>query len=311
MSFRGQSASLNGVPMNGGSSYNTYQMNNSANRSTQFSKPFFNQCKEHLDKWNDKLEELSHHPFINKIKPYIPSIARFCIVATFYEDSLRIFSQWSDQVNYLQEWQHYPYFFVILFLFIVSMTMSVGSTFLILRKHTNYATLALGAVVLFQGLVYGLFTSSSFILRNFSVIGGLIIAYSDSIVQNKVTFGMLPELSNPNDKIKGYLLLAGRILNVLMFVGFTFGKSWITIILTIICTVCFAIGFKTKLASVLLGLILAFYNITLNNYWWRNVSERDFLKYEFFQNLSIIGGLLLVTNTGAGDLSVDSKKKIY
>lgn len=35
------------------------------------------------------------------LKPYLPAIGRFLIVVTFLEDSLRIVSQWSDQLWYL------------------------------------------------------------------------------------------------------------------------------------------------------------------------------------------------------------------
>lgn len=186
-----------------------------------------------------------------------------------------------------------------------------GATLLVLRKHTNYATGVLCGCIIMQALVYGLFSGSAFVLRNISVIGGLLIAFSDSIVRNKTTFAMLPELNSKDDQTKGYLLLAGRMLIVIMFIAFTFSKSIITILITVVCTVCFAIGYKTKFASIMLGFILTFYNVTLNNYWFYDNSKRDFLKYEFYQNLSIIGGLLLVTNTGAGELSVDSKKRIY
>lgn len=36
------------------------------------------------------------------LKPYLPSIGRFLIVVTFYEDALRITTQWKDQLWYLQ-----------------------------------------------------------------------------------------------------------------------------------------------------------------------------------------------------------------
>ncbi|CAB4256156.1 similar to Saccharomyces cerevisiae YGR284C ERV29 Protein localized to COPII-coated vesicles, involved in vesicle formation and incorporation of specific secretory cargo [Maudiozyma barnettii] len=327
MSYRGANNGFNGVPatnqqqqQQSGFDYSAAQsrafnaVNNSNNNragngGSQGS--FMIKLQRGLDQLNTFAEDLTDKPFVKKLQPYIPGLARFFIVATFYEDSIRLFTQWSDQVFFLHKWKHYPRWFVVCFLVLVTVVMSIGSTLFMLRKQTNYATGALCACIILQGLVYGLFTGSSFILRNFSVIGGLLIAFSDSIVQNKTTFGMLPELQDKNQKFKGYLLLAGRILIVLMFVGFAFSKSWFTVFLTLSGTVCFAIGYKTKLASLLLGLILVVYNLSLNNYWLHTDSKRDFLRYEFYQNLSIIGGLLLVTNTGAGDYSVDSKKKIY
>lgn len=309
MSYRGGNNNFAGAPI--GSPMGAPQYTSYPNQGSKNSKGFLSQLKDNFERLNDKVEGLTDYSFVRKIQPYIPTIARFFIVATFYEDSIRILTQWTDQVFYLYEWKRYPYYFVIFFLFSVSIVMFVGATLLILRKQTIYATGALCSCIILQGIIYGLFAGSSFVLRNFSVIGGLLIAFSDSIVQNKTTFGMLPELHDQKKQFKGYLLLAGRILIVLMFIGFTFSKSWLTVFITLIGTVCFAIGYKTKMASLMLGLILTFYNITVNNYWLHDQTKRDFLKYEFYQNLSIIGGLLLITNTGAGEMSIDSKKKVY
>ena len=308
MSYRGSLNNLNGMgtPNRQGNPYSPVGNKNGPSQGVNL-----HEWKKAFEKYCQKIEDLTEHPFAQILSPYIPGIARFFIVATFYEDSFRIVSQWSDQIFYLHKWKHYPYFFVVIFLIIVTVSMTIGATLLVIRKRTVYATGTLCACIIFQALIYGLFSGSSFVLRNISVIGGLLIAFSDSIVQNRTTFGMLPELNSKDGKTKGYLLLAGRILIVLMFIAFTFSKSWFTVFLTIVGTICFAIGYKTKVASIMLGLILTFYNITLNNYWFYDKSQRDFLKYEFYQNLSIIGGLLLVTNTGAGEISFDEKKKIY
>jgi hypothetical protein len=37
------------------------------------------------------------------LKPHLPAIGRFLIVVTFLEDALRILTQWSDQIWYLQK----------------------------------------------------------------------------------------------------------------------------------------------------------------------------------------------------------------
>jgi ER-derived vesicles protein len=36
------------------------------------------------------------------LKPHLPTIGRFLIVATFLEDALRILTQWGAQILYLQ-----------------------------------------------------------------------------------------------------------------------------------------------------------------------------------------------------------------
>lgn len=52
------------------------------------------QIEDNVDIWTQPL------------KPYLPAIARFLIVVTFLEDSLRIVTQWSDQLWYLQRCVH-------------------------------------------------------------------------------------------------------------------------------------------------------------------------------------------------------------
>jgi hypothetical protein len=38
------------------------------------------------------------------LRPYLPAIGRFLIIVTFLEDSLRIVTQWGDQLWYLQKY---------------------------------------------------------------------------------------------------------------------------------------------------------------------------------------------------------------
>lgn len=50
------------------------------------------------------------------IKPYLPSISRFMIVATFYEDALRIMWQWKDHILYLEAARGFPKYLAPVFL---------------------------------------------------------------------------------------------------------------------------------------------------------------------------------------------------
>lgn len=50
------------------------------------------------------------------IKPHLPAISRFLIVATFYEDAMRIIWQWSDQVMYLEKARYFPGYTAQMFL---------------------------------------------------------------------------------------------------------------------------------------------------------------------------------------------------
>jgi len=171
-------------------------------------------------------------------------------------------------------------------------------------------------VVIIQGFGYGLIFDLNFFLRNLSVIGGLFMVFSDSMVSRRATFAGLPSLSETDRK--KYFLLAGRVLLIFLFLGFvvqgtwSIGRVFVSLIGFSAC-VMVAVGFKARLSASFLVLVLSVFNVFVNNWWTVHSGHprRDFLKYDFFQTLSIVGGLILLVNMGPGGLSVDEKKKTF
>jgi len=250
------------------------------------------------------------------IKPFLPAIGRFLIVVTFIEDALRIITQWNDQLLYLHDYRHIPSGLTHLFLILNVIAMATCSTLVIIRKHSERAVGGLIAVVITQAVGYGLIFDLNFFLRNLSVMGGLLMVLSDSWVRKTKAFAGLPQLEEKDRKM--YFQLAGRVLLIFLFVGFVFSGQWsiwrvVVCLIGLMACVMVVVGFKAKFSATLLVVILSVFNVLVNNFWTlhEHHPHKDFAKYDFFQILSIVGGLLLLVNSGPGQFSIDEKKKVY
>ena len=141
----------------------------------------------------------------------------------------------------------------------------------------------------------------------------MLLLLAESRAEGRSLFAGLPSLGENTSKT--YMQLSGRILLVLMFLTLLrFEMSFFVIMETIIGTLLFGlitIGYKTKLCALVLVIYLTIMNFYFNAWW--NVPSfkpmRDFLKYDFFQTLSVVGGLLLVVSLGPGGVSMDEHKK--
>ncbi|KAM7194707.1 SURF4 family domain containing protein [Rhypophila sp. PSN 637] len=267
--------------------------------------------REQTSKIEDMLDTVSE-----PVRPYLPAMGRFLIVVTFLEDALRIITQWKDQLLYLHDYRHIPNGITHLFLLVNVVAMITCSTLVIIRKHSVYAVGGLIGVVITQALGYGLIFDLNFFLRNLSVMGGLIMVLSDSWVRKTKAFAGLPQLEEKDRKM--YFQLAGRVLLIFLFIGFVFSGEWsigriIVSLIGFVSCVMVVVGFKAKFSATLLVVILSVFNLLVNNFWTlhEHHPHKDFAKYDFFQILSIVGGLLLLVNSGPGTLSIDEKKKVY
>ena len=116
------------------------------------------------------------------------------------------------------------------------------------------------------------------------------------------------------DKSREYMVLAGRVLIILMFMSlirfnFTF-MNVLEILIGGALIALVAVGYKTKLSALILAGALFLINIFLNPFWMYGTSVlRDLHKYDFFQTISVVGGLLFIVILGPGGVSVDEHKK--
>jgi uncharacterized membrane protein YphA (DoxX/SURF4 family) len=250
------------------------------------------------------------------LKPYVPSIARFLLVATFVEDGLRIFFQWPEQVAFLRHYRDFSPTIATVFLLLNIVLQLLCSTLVLIRKHVNYAVIGLFSVLILQTIGYGMiFEDFGFICRVLSVTGGLLLLLAETMPKEKNLFAGLPMISE--NKRSAYIQLLGRILLVFLFFSVVWGKMTLVrlslSILGLLVCMMVAVGFKAKWSAAFFVTILSISNIIVNNWWSLNVDNplRDFHKYDFFQNLSIMGGFLLLVGLGPGGMSVDEKKKMY
>nr|CAD7589015.1 unnamed protein product [Timema genevievae] len=165
----------------------------------------------------------------------------------------------------------------------------------------------------FQTFAYSILWDLQFLFRNLALIGALLLVLAESRVEGKSLFAGVPSLGD--NKPKNYLQLAGRVLLAFMFITLLrFEISFLQIIqdlLGSLLMVLVTIGYKTKLSALILVLLLAALNL-YHNAWWTIPDYkplRDFLKYDFFQTLSVIGGLLMIVYLGPGGVSMDEHKK--
>ena len=93
---------------------------------------------------------------------------------------------------------------------------------------------------------------------------------SDSWVRRKFAPAGLP-MPAEKDR-KKFIQLAGRILLILLFVGFVWSGNWgfariVVSLFGLVACVMVVVGFKAKFSATLLVVILSVFNLVVNNFW--------------------------------------------
>jgi putative oxidoreductase len=82
----------------------------------------------------------------------------------------------------------------------------------------------------------------------------------------------------------------------------------LTIALEILGGIAIVIGFQARVAGFLLGGFSILAAFIFHRYWAVPADQAYIQNIMFMKNLSMAGGLFLVTALGAGELSIDAKK---
>ncbi|XP_052091002.1 surfeit locus protein 4-like [Mytilus californianus] len=260
----------------------------------------------------DRAEDVADQ-VLRKSKHILPHVARFCLISTFLEDGIRMWTQWGEQRDYMDSTWGCGYFLATLFVLLNLFGQLGGCIMVLSRQKVPIACGVLLGIICLQTIAYSILWDVKFLLRNLALVGGVVLLLAEDKAEGKSLFAGLPSIGENNPK--QYMQLSGRILLVLMFLTLLrLDFDFFQIIQNLVGTaliILIAVGYKTKLSALVLVAWLTCINVYFNA-WWNIPSYkpmRDFLKYDFFQTLSVIGGLLLVVAYGPGGVSMDEHKK--
>ncbi|XP_063703636.1 surfeit locus protein 4 homolog [Culicoides brevitarsis] len=263
---------------------------------------------EYIAKTEDVADQV-----IRKGKHVLPTVARLCLISTFLEDGIRMFVQWNEQREYMDMSWGCGKFLATIFVLVNLFGQLGGCALVIARFKVEIACGILFFIVVLQTIAYSILWDIQFLLRNLALIGALLLVLAESRSEGKSLFAGVPSMGE--NKPKNFMQLAGRILLAFMFITLIrFEFSFLQILQDIvgsILMVLVTIGYKTKLSALVLVALLTVLNL-YHNAWWTIPAYkplRDFLKYDFFQTLSVIGGLLMIVSLGPGGVSMDEHKK--
>lgn len=264
--------------------------------------------KEFLNRAEDTVDTILKYS-----KNYLPHIARLCLISTFLEDGIRMWFQWKEQREYISYSWSCGAFIGTLFVIFNLFGQLVPCVLILIRKYVNIACYVLFFIIGLQTIAYKILWDFRFLLRNLSLAGGLLLLLVENKPDAKSLFAGVPTLGD--NKPKNYMQFAGRILLVIMFLTLIRADlSFLHIIIDVIGTalmILVAIGYKTKLSALTLVCFLTILNFIANPFWMVDSDKplHDFLKYDFFQTMSVIGGLLFIVALGPGGVSLDEHKK--
>lgn len=134
-----------------------------------------------------------------------------------------------------------------------------------------------------------------------------------------------------NESYKSYVSVIGRLLLALMFILSGFGKltdiqgtaGYIASgglpvpavlavavgLLELLGGLALVLGYQVRLAGLVLALFTLAASVVFHAYWSAPAEQQFVTQLLFMKNISVAGGLLLVSALGAGLLSLDARRE--
>jgi len=132
-----------------------------------------------------------------------------------------------------------------------------------------------------------------------------------------------------NESYKAYVSVVGRLLLALMFILSGFGKlgniegtaafvasgglpapTFLAVavgVLELFGGLALVVGYQVRLAGLALGLFTVAASVVFHAYWSAPAAQQFVTQLLFMKNISVAGGMLLISALGAGPLSIDAR----
>lgn len=261
----------------------------------------------------------------NSERSIVVRVATAMLVGTFLDDGIRELWTFRTQCEYLQSHANIirvPHPFSVAYVLISLLIQLFGGGYVLLCalcspnaltlpafagngwRWLRATTLALAGFVMSSIVIYGFGQPASqhaqgrlvFLLRNASILGGVLV-----LVAARQTSNCMTQLL----RLLARLLLAAH--------GFEVAPAKSVSVVAVVDFVCFPltglliIGLYTQFAALALIVADVLSDLTLNHFWF-GFRYNDNIRYYFFEDLSIIGGLVLfaVTSNEENDVGLDS-----
>lgn len=100
---------------------------------------------EYISKAEDVADQI-----LRNSKHVLPHFARFCLISTFFEDGFRMWFQWDEQRDYMDQTWHCGYVFGTLFVLYNLVAQLAGCVMVLSRQKVEIAVGMLSSVIVVQ-----------------------------------------------------------------------------------------------------------------------------------------------------------------